>query len=203
MLFIEENSVAAPQRTTDQSPCVLLISGSCASGKSTISHLIASTYGAVQIDGDWMLQLRKIELGEKPDFNDIHMDMLTMAQGFASMGKDVVVAHVILPEALPLYESFLKQKRIRYLFVVLMPGESDLLARSQERKCWPEPTPKYWVYKFNNDLIAGSEHFRKAFYDNTSESPDETASCLWNKLQSIRESHPKIEHYRGDFEMNR
>jgi hypothetical protein len=116
MLFIEENSVAAPQRTTDQSPCVLLISGSCASGKSTISHLIASTYGAVQIDGDWMLQLRKIELGEKPDFNDIHMDMLTMAQGFASMGKDVVVAHVILPEALPLYESFLKQKRIRYLF---------------------------------------------------------------------------------------
>lgn len=36
---------------------VLLLSGTCASGKSAVSYLLSERYGLAQIDGDWILDM--------------------------------------------------------------------------------------------------------------------------------------------------
>ena len=88
---------ASPPR---RSP-LLLISGSCASGKSTVSYLLAQRYGCVQIDGDWILHLRKAELGRPPEFAEIDGEMLAMAAALTALGRPVAIAQVILPAQMP------------------------------------------------------------------------------------------------------
>jgi hypothetical protein len=41
---------------------VLVISGSCASGKTTVSYLLSEHFGFVQIDGDWALERHRTRI---------------------------------------------------------------------------------------------------------------------------------------------
>ena len=161
---------------------VLLLSGTCASGKSTLSYLLARQYGAVQIDGDWITHLRQAELGRKVDFNEIHNEMLVLAEGFVRLGKTVVIAHVILPEAMVIYHDFFTSHKIPYMAAVLMPAESSVLEWNLNRKCWPKTTPEYWVKKFYDDLKGGPASFQELFYNSTGETPERTASVLWERF---------------------
>jgi hypothetical protein len=78
-------------RHADISGRVLLVSGSCACGKTTISYLMAKQIDAVQIDGDWILSLRKKELGRNVNFKEIDTDIAEMADGFIQLGKSVII----------------------------------------------------------------------------------------------------------------
>jgi hypothetical protein len=140
--------------------------------------------GAIQIDGDWILHLRREELGKKIAFTDIDLEMCKMAEAFVRSGKKVVIAQIILPDSIDTYTDYLEAKGMSYKFVVLMPSEPALLQRNATRKCWPKTTPEYWVKKFRDDLEAGPKAFRSAFYDNSNESPKMTAAnimaqCHW------------------------
>jgi len=163
-------------------PCqapLLLISGSCASGKSTVSYLLAQRYGFVQIDGDWILHLRKAELGRSVEFTEIDGEMLAMAAAMTALNKPVVIAQIILPAQLALYESFCESHSIPWQAAVLMPQEDVLLERNRTRRCWPKTTPEYWVKYFNAELLAASQSFKRWHYDNSRETAEETAERLW------------------------
>ena len=140
--------------------------------------MVADRVDGVQIDGDWVLHLRKEELGRKLDFTEIDLDICKMAEAFAWLGRRVVVAQVILPGTLHTYAEYFEDRKISYRFVVLMPSESALLGRNAGRKCWPKTTPEYWVKKFHADLGAGPASFRQSFHDNSTETPVETAAHL-------------------------
>lgn len=162
---------------------VLLLSGTCASGKSAVSYLLSERYGLVQIDGDWVLDMLRRELGRRVGFEETHEAMLAMAVGMVALGKSAVIAHIILPEALARYRARLTERGIIHRAVVLMPTMEALLERNRTRDCWPQPTPEYWVRKFVDDLRAGPEDVQALFYDNSNETAEQTAQRLWELLR--------------------
>ena len=157
---------------------VLVISGSCSSGKTTISYLLSKHYGMVQIDGDWILERQKARQGRKADFNEIHGELLAAAEGLAFLGQSAVLAHLILPAYVPMYEAFLRARSIDHRLVILMPERATLLSWNQERKCWPKTTPEYWVNRFYDDLLVASDDVKAYYYDNSHETPLQTAKNI-------------------------
>ena len=157
---------------------VLVISGSCASGKTTISYLLSEHYGFVQIDGDWVLESRKAEERRHVDFSEITPYLLTMAAGVAALGRPVALAHVVAPEAVPIYAAWFTGLGIPHRIVILMPALPTLLERNIARICWPKTTPEFWVRKFYDDYLAAPDDVRALFYDNTRETPEQTAAVL-------------------------
>ena len=171
--------------TSERPPApVLVISGSCASGKTTLSYLLAERYGFVQIDGDWVLENRKAEEGRHVDFNEIHPYLLTMAEGLVRLGKPVAIAHVVVPEVVRRYETWLGERGIPHKVVVLMPDQSILLERNATRDCWPKTTPEYWVLRFYQDYLCAPDAVKACFYDNSFETPEETAAALYHLATS-------------------
>ncbi|MCU0522739.1 MAG: ATP-binding protein [Anaerolineae bacterium] len=170
--------------TATPSAPVLVVSGSCASGKTTISYLLSEHYGFVQIDGDWVLESRKAEEQRHIDFNEIHTALLTMALGVATLGKPVALAHVVAPDVVPPYKAFLHDRHIPHRIVILMPALPTLLERNAVRVCWPKTTPELWVRKFYDDYLTAPDEIRALFYDNTGETPEATAARLSTMVTS-------------------
>ena len=161
---------------------VIIVSGPCSSGKTTISYLLSERHGFVQVDGDWILESIKDARGRRADFNEIHEYLLHMAEGMVLLGKSVAIAHVVLPEYLPRYQLFLRERGINHRVAILMPRMRVLLRWNAERICWPKTTPEYWVTKFYQDFLEAPEEVKALFYDNSHETPEETADRLYAML---------------------
>ncbi|MHB9032978.1 MAG: AAA family ATPase [Anaerolineae bacterium] len=157
---------------------LLLVSGSCASGKSTVSYLLAREHGFVQIDGDWVWIRRKGETGRKLDYTEVDPEMLAAASGLLAMGRPVVIAQLILPGRLPFFAAYCAAHGITWRMAVLLPRDEVLLERNRTRVCWPKPTPAYYVEKFQADLRSGPPAFTRWLDDNSAETPGETAARL-------------------------
>ena len=99
-----------------------------------------------------------------------------MAAGLGHLGRDVVIAHVILPEWVAVYERFFEERGIQYRIVILMPNMDVILARNEERACWW--TEHGIIEMFQDALLAGDGHVRGLFYDNGGEGAEETARRL-------------------------
>lgn len=185
-LVMSDRLDAAPGQTFNAP--MLFISGSCASGKSTVSHLLAHQYGYVQIDGDWILHRRRTEAGRPVEFSNIDEELLAMAAGMTALGKPVVIAQVILPAQMALYDKFCGRLGILWQAAVLMPQEEELLERNRTRKCWPKTTPEYWVKHFHAQLLGGPPAFARWYYDNSHETAEETAEKLWQRMVGVAAS---------------
>ena len=157
---------------------VTILTGTCASGKSSVSYLLSERYGYVQIDGDWLLHQLKQENGRTPDAMTAHAVLLETACGTVRLGRPVVIAHLVLPEHFDLYRTFWALRGIAHRIVVLMPSEPVVLARNLHRKCWPQTTPEYWVQTFRQAFMDAGDWIRPHLYDNTDETPEQTAACL-------------------------
>jgi hypothetical protein len=156
---------------------VLIVNGTCASGKSTISYLLSEHHGFIQVDGDWILHRAKQE-NPKAHSDEIHASLAMLAASLANLDQPVALAHIIPPEYLDTYERILGGRGIETRIVVLMPRRPTLLARNETRKCWPKTTPEYWVNKFYDEFLAASRDLERCFCDNTDEIESETASAL-------------------------
>jgi hypothetical protein len=173
-----------PERVSVTS--VLLLTGSCASGKSTVSWLLAAQHGLVQVDGDWVLAQRRGEWGHTVDYRRIDAELATMAEGFAWLGLGCVIAQVILPDTVPAYAAHFNARGIPWRLVALMPARDALLERSRTRATWPHPTPEEWVHRFQDDLLGLRPGGRISVHDNTEESPEQTADTVWRLVTAGR-----------------
>jgi len=167
---------AATDGLGDPGGHVLVISGTCASGKTTISDVLAQQYGFVQLDGDWPPSKRKAEKGTSIGFNEAHNELLALAEGIVHLSHDVVIAHVVLPEWVPHYERYLVERGISHRIVILMPRMDVILDRNETRECWW--TERGIIERFHDALLAGDGHVQGLFYDNGEETAEETANRL-------------------------
>ena len=171
---------ASYQRRPDQLASrgsVLVINGTCASGKSTISHLLAQKHGFVQIDGDWILHKARQD-NPKVHSDELHEELAMLAATLADLGQPIAIAHIIPPEHVSVYHRIFSDLEIDFEVVILMPRVPALLSRNETRKCWPKTTPEYWVMKFHNEFEAASGDLARHFHDNTDETELETATHL-------------------------
>jgi len=143
-----------------------------------VSYELAFRHGFVQIDGDWIWTMLKSESGEKIPSDAIHQDMMEMAYGMALSGRSSVVAHVIRPQEFGAYEQYMGDRRVPLVQVVLQPTEAVAIARSLERRCWPKPTPEYWVRFFHDEFASWEDPGHIHILDNSDSAPDVTASTI-------------------------
>lgn len=175
---LRQDGTLGDARIEVDGPVVVLISGTCASGKSRISYELASTHGFVQIDGDWVWTMLKAESGKKLPSDAIHRDLMDMAYGMHLSGRNSSVAHVVRPHEFGGYEQYMGQRGVPLLEVVLQPTEAVAIARSVERRCWPKPTPEYWVRFFRDEFAEWKDRGNVRILDNSDAKPENTAAAI-------------------------
>jgi gluconate kinase len=157
---------------------ILLLTGACAAGKSTIAQILAEQHNFVMIDGDAMIK----ELGLKSkDWNQVHNDLIKRAE-IASKEKGVVISHVVFPDKFHLYQKHFQNKNIPFKTVVLHTQKEILYKRNLIRTCHPKPTPENIIDYFHKELGTAKEAGNIMIIDSTQQTPLQTVTVLLERL---------------------
>ena len=157
---------------------VLLISGVCGSGKTTISKMVEEKLGFARIDGDEIGEkiLPKIDgciWKEKNQYHlkKIHEKVIASTKDLLQKGKSVVIDYVLdKKEEIEMYKKeFGENLEIK----ILTPRLEVTIKRDQNRECWSvEETRILQLSKIFENL---KHNFgKKNFIDNSDETPEET-----------------------------
>lgn len=115
----------------------VVITGSSASGKTTLAQALNEKHQFHHIDGDQVIK----DLGlTSKSWNLIHDQMINRALQLDS-SVNVVISHVVLPEKFTYYQEKLAHSNRNLLLVVLQPTFKTLRDRAKIRKSHPKPTP--------------------------------------------------------------
>lgn len=160
---------------TDKQPVVLMVTGPCGSGKTTITNLIVQNHNFIRISGD------DIKNEFFPEIENITDDPLALEKVYAEIflrakkhfenGERVIVDYVVLgPMRIEEYKStFLEHFKIR----VLLSRKEIIIKRDQSRECWTSGeeciVALYDSFDQLKDYV-GAENF----IDNSEETPEET-----------------------------
>lgn len=156
---------------------VLLISGTCAAGKTTIGTLLSEKYGYHHIEGDEVKKhAQQRDVTKKINWNEMHSEILQ--KSLQSEYEKIVISYVILPDKLSLYKDFYEKHDISFSIVILMPSLANVYERNNTRTCWNRPTPKKFIDEFYNAFLANKDKYGKYFLNNTSLDIEETAEKI-------------------------
>ena len=137
---------------------LIVLNGTCGSGKSTIAEEIMKRYGYAVIDGDCMLQVLRHRLGSnKIDYNsDKALDEIGREIDIlAAFGYMIVLSHIILPEDWHRYKAIFEERELRYRHFLLKPDIDTVISRCNTRTCHKSVTPEYWIRYFHERLLYG------------------------------------------------
>ncbi|PWU24065.1 hypothetical protein C5B42_00915 [Candidatus Cerribacteria bacterium 'Amazon FNV 2010 28 9'] len=164
---------------------VLLITRTCASGKTTLGELLEAKHGYKHIDGDVVWKKVKEEnkrLGSqlKVGWNEIHFDILRDSlENIHS--SNLVITHIIYPEVLPLYQGFFAERGMRMHFIVLTPHLQTIYERNNTRTCWSKPTPKQYVDEIYEKLH--KDVYKEYFLDTSDQTPEQTVEGILERVK--------------------
>lgn len=161
--------------SSDHHPIVLIVTGPCGCGKTTISSLIAENHPFIRICGDDVkeeLFPGIVNIQEYPEkLTQVGAEILERAKKHFASGEHVVIDYIILAEArLEEYKrTFSDHLQIR----VLLANRESIIQRDESRECWTagEACVDQLVEGFTQlkDFI-GARHY----IDSTEETPEET-----------------------------
>ncbi len=152
---------------------IIVINGTCGSGKSTIAEILAGK-GFLVIDGDCVIQVIKHKKGTTEwDFNEMADEIASEIDILSMFGDDFVLSTVILPEDMDKYLGILQSRNLKFRLFLLRPEYETALTRCQSRTCHASVTPEYWIRHFYEKLDFDE---RVKVIDNTSMTPEETAA---------------------------
>jgi gluconate kinase len=138
----------------------IVLTGTCASGKTTTAQALMANHGFAVIDGDCVMNVIRHKTGvRKVDFNGPAMlaEIACEIDILLALGKDIVLSQVIIPSDLPAYRELFQSRRLNYAIFVLQPDYQSAVARSQTRTCFNHITPEIWVKHFH-DLLSNMPH---------------------------------------------
>lgn len=161
---------------------ILLITGTCASGKTTVGEILSRQYGYKHIDGDqFKRELKKRRGLEKLDWDEIHEDLISHAIELSTRAN-VVISHVVLPPNLGVYQAICSNLDALFRFIILMPSRETVYSRNKNRTCWSSPTPKKFIDEFYDSYIEAVNALSENVLDNSNQSPLETATQIMMRL---------------------
>jgi elongation factor 4 len=156
----------------NQKPEVLLISGICGSGKTTMAKIIEKKLGFVRISGDDFCRIPKIWSAENAEkLKEIHQKIIFQAKDYLKKGKNVVIDYVLdKKEEIEMYrQNFNQNLEIK----ILNPCEEIALQRDKNRECWTVEKGRIsQLAKIFENLK--SELGKESFIDNSAETPEQT-----------------------------
>jgi len=157
---------------------VLLLNGTCGSGKSSIAEELAKSHGFLAIDGDCVRQVQKHKRGPDYEWVNNSPEMIdeigTEIDILAAIGDKIVISTVVEPDDLQKYISLFVSKGMDYRIILLKPNYETALKRTQTRTCFGSVTPEYWVKYFYDKLeFDGIEAF-----DNSDLTVEQSAAAV-------------------------
>ena len=158
---------------------ILVLNGTCGSGKSTIAEILAER-GYLAIDGDCVIQVVKHKTGSKqPALADLVPEVASELDLLSLYGDRFVLSHVITPDEMEAYVKLFRERNLAHRFILLKPEYQIAVVRCQSRTCHTSITPDYWIKHFH-DLLAFDHGVEVV--DNTHMTPEETAAYILSEL---------------------
>ncbi|MHB9108151.1 MAG: AAA family ATPase [Armatimonadota bacterium] len=175
---------------------VIVLTGTCASGKKTIAQQLARRHGFRIIDGNVVRDVVRHKLGiRNAQFNgDEMIDEITRQIDILSaLHQDIVLSHVIVPDDLPRYRAIFRQRQLRYRIFVLQPDCTTAIARSKERTCFNGITDEHWIRHFHEQLsvLEQQEETDVIVYDNAGENAEASAERIMQFYLWAGEASPE------------
>lgn len=141
---------------------IIVLNGTCGSGKSTIAMELMKHYGYYAIDGDCVNQTVKYKIGsENPNFNskvqfnsDETLSEIAFEIDYISLYcNKIVLSQVILPQDIDRYINIFKERNLNYYFFLLRPSYEEAVVRCQSRTCHKTITPDSYVRYYYDKLV--------------------------------------------------
>ncbi|MCL1787065.1 MAG: AAA family ATPase [Defluviitaleaceae bacterium] len=137
---------------------ILLLNGTCGSGKSATAEELVKSHGYLAIDGDcaWQSALYKLGLSKQAlnfDSQEIFDEISAEIDILSAIGRKIVLTHVILPKDIDKYQRLFESKGMDYRMVLLKPNYETAVKRTQTRTCFGSVTPEEWVRYFYDRLV--------------------------------------------------
>jgi len=133
---------------------ILLLNGTCGSGKTTTAGEFVKNHGYLAIDLDCVLQVVEHKLGFKPQYNadEIIAEIALQVDILAAIGRKIVICAVVEPDDMQKYRNVFDSKNANYSIVLLKPRYEVAVKRTQTRTCFASITPEEWVRHFYDRL---------------------------------------------------
>ncbi|MHB1153294.1 MAG: methyltransferase domain-containing protein [Eubacteriales bacterium] len=182
---------------------LIILNGTCGSGKSTVAEEMMKNYGYAVIDGDCMIQsARHRFINIKIEYNsDKALDeIVSEINILAAFGDKIILSHIILPEDWDRYTDLFLQHRIRFIHILLKPDIETAISRCNTRTCHTSITPEYWIRFFDEKLTYG-DNDDIFILDNTGLSVDETIMKILKTKEDISQLNT-ISHYEALIDEN-
>jgi predicted kinase len=171
---------------------VLVLTGTCGSGKSTVSNLLSEAgWSRVGEDESWT-RLFGRDRGlfgsaeHRAKRRQVHEAVFDRVAGALEAGLNVVIdatVHEAPPEAFLEYRAFFERRGIEWELRVLHPRLEVAVERDAARRQWTVgPERVALLHAKFTGLVFAPEWF----LDTSEQSPSETASLLWSHDPGIR-----------------
>ncbi|MBP7402794.1 MAG: hypothetical protein KBA30_09275 [Clostridia bacterium] len=134
---------------------LIVLNGTCGSGKSSVAEELAARHGYLAMDGDGVLQSAR----NRPGNETVSLDSPVVLEEIGReidllslYGDRFVLSHVILPEDADRYRTLFASRNLRCVWILLRPDIETALARCRTRTCHRHPTPEHWTRLFHDRL---------------------------------------------------
>lgn len=159
---------------------VIVLNGTCGSGKSTVAEILAGK-GFLAIDGDCVMQtVRHKKNTKQVSFDEIAEEVGVEIDALSLFGNRFVVSCVIMPGDLEKYIKLFEARNLKYAFYLLKPEYQTAVERCQSRTCHTSVTPEFWIKHFYDQLNFDD---RVVVVDNTNMTPEETAKRILEETE--------------------
>ena len=171
---------------------IIVINGTCGSGKSTIAGELMKRHGYFAIDGDCANQSLKAkissddpDLRKKVEFNsDETLKEISEEIDWLSIyGDKFVLAAVILPKDIARYEEIFRKRNLKYSFFLLRPSYEVAVQRCKTRTAHETITPESYVKYYYDKLNFDSGI---SVIDNSAQSAHETMQMILKRVGEMQ-----------------
>jgi broad-specificity NMP kinase len=158
---------------------IIVLNGTCGSGKTTVAELLADR-GFAAIDGDCVIQSVRHKSGRKQYLWNELIDEIAHEIDILSMfGENIVLSHIVLPEDTVKYIDIFRSRGMNYKIFLLRPECKTAAERCRTRTCHTSKTPEIWIKHFY-DLLVPCD--RAETVDNTAMTAEETAEYILSRF---------------------
>ena len=164
---------------------LIVLTGTCASGKSTTAEALIARHGFYGIDGNCVMDVIAFRSGLKRiAFNGVEMlqEIALEIDILLALQQDIVLSHVVIPEDLPAYREMFRRRGLQYRIFVLQPRYSMAVSRSQARRNHPTLTAEEWVKHFHDAMGGFIPEDDVVIVDNSDLSVEESAESILRTL---------------------
>lgn len=155
---------------------VYLLSGTCASGKSSIGKYVEKKYGYILIDGDAISKRvdYDVKLGIVKERNEflVHSEVINMMLVVLELGYSVFVSYVFEEIDIEKYKMVLANYDIIPNIGILVPNRDECIKRDYERECWT--AGEDFIDKWYESQRLLGEKYASNIIDNSYETIEET-----------------------------